>query len=97
MNAPANDSGEPCTRTGALDAGWRFAAEHPGDALVLRHTGAEGQRWQLAVVDQQLGVAVREFKRERTTLVRGAIAVWFGGRVQRFDLGELAGSRTGTD
>lgn len=99
MTRAANDTGEHCTRTAALDAGWRYAAKHPGETLVLRHTGCEGQRWQLAGHDLSLGLAVREYKRERETLVRGAVALWSDGLVKRFDVGELAGapSRTGTD
>lgn len=99
MTRPANDTGEPCTRTAALDAGWLYAGQHPGETLVLRHTGCDGQRWQLAGHDLALGLAVRQYKRERETLVRGAVALWSGGLIKRFELGELAGqpSRTGTD
>lgn len=97
---PANDTAEPCTRSAALDAGERYAARHPGDALVLRHTGADGQRWQLVSHHPEHGLAVARFKRDRDTLVRGGLAIWNHGIVTRFELGELAEGavrRSGTD
>lgn len=77
-------SPEPCTRAGAVDAGWRFAYQHPGEVLVLQHSGAEGNRWQLRVHSFEHGVAVAAFKHLRAVVVQGAVALWHGGRVSRY-------------
>lgn len=81
---------EPCTRLGALDAGWRHAVVHPSDVLVLQHTGADVGQWQLVAAHLEHGVAVGRFKAQRSTLVRGALALWHDGRVTRYDTGPLA-------
>lgn len=81
---------EPCTRLGALDAGWRYAIAHPSDVLVLQHTGADVGRWQLKAAHLGHGVAVGGFKALRHTLVRGALALWHDGRVTRYETGPLA-------
>lgn len=90
-----NDKGEPCTRQGALDAGWRLAGANPGDALVLQHSGAEGNRWLLRAASLEYGFAVAAFKERRADVVRGAVALWHNGRVHRFEAG-AALHRTGT-
>lgn len=84
MNVRLAGSPEDCTRLAAVDAGWRFAAEHPGEALVLQHSGADGNRWQLRVHSLEHGVAVAAFKHLRDGVVHGAVALWFNGRVSRY-------------
>jgi hypothetical protein len=91
-----NDRGEPCTRQGALDAGWRFAGTNPGDALVLQHSGADGNRWLLRAASLELGLAVATFKERRDEVVHGAVALWHNGRVSRFEAGSDL-HRTGTE
>ncbi len=88
------DQGEPCTRLAAVEAGWRFAVQHPGEVLVLQHTGALGNRWQCPSASVEHGRAVAEFKRRRETVVHGAVALWTNGRVSRYESGTL--TRTGT-
>jgi hypothetical protein len=85
---------EPCTRLAAVEGGWRFAAQHPGEVLVLQHSGCEGNRWQCRGASLEHGRAVAEFKRLRETVVHGALALWHAGRVSRYEMGEL--TRTGT-
>ena len=82
-------SPEPCTRLGATDAGWRLAAQHPGEVLVLQHSGAEGNRWQLRGHAVEHGAAVAAFKRARAVVVHGAVAVWAAGRVSRFETADF--------
>lgn len=81
-------SPEPCTRTGAIDAGWRAAVSFVGEAIVLQHSGAEGNRWQVRAHSLELGIAVAAFKVHRDEVVRGAIALWHRGRLNRFETGE---------
>lgn len=77
---------EPPTREGAIDAGWRFAQLHPGDVLVLRHSGLLAGRWRLSSVHDRTGYAVEAFKRVRAVIKHGALAVWHAGTVPRFEL-----------
>jgi len=94
VNARLTGSPEPCTRLGAVDAGWRFAVANPGEVLVLQHSGAEGNRWQLRAHSLEVGVAVVAFKAHRQNVVHGAVALWHAGHVTRFDT--AADLRTGT-
>jgi hypothetical protein len=81
-------SPEPCTRQGAIDAGWRLAgAQCSGEAMVLQHSGADGNRWQLRAHSFELGRAVEAYKQHREHVVRGAIALWHRGRLNRFEAG----------
>jgi hypothetical protein len=80
-----DDRAEPCTRAGAVDAGWRFAGQHAGEAMVLQHSGVAGQRWQLRASSLEFGFAVAEYKRYREYVVNGAVALWHNGRINRFD------------
>lgn len=84
MSQRLSGSPEDCTRLAAVDAGWRFAVQHPGEALVLQHSGADGNRWQLRVHSLEHGVAVAAFKHLRGVVVHGAVALWHGGRVSRY-------------
>ncbi len=81
----ATGSPESCTRLAAVEAGWRFAATAPGEVLVLQHSGAEGNRWQLRARSLEQGVAVAAFKDHRRHVVAGAIALWSRGRVSRYE------------
>lgn len=88
MTARLTGSPEPCTRQGAIDAGWRLAGErYSGEALVLQHSGADGNRWQVRAHTFELGRAVEAYKQHRTQVVHGAIALWHRGRLNRFDTG----------
>lgn len=78
-------SPEPCTRLGAVDAGWRLAERQRGLVLVLQHSGAEGNRWQLRAACVELGAAVAAFKGRRAQVVHGAVALWHAGRVSRYE------------
>ena len=82
-------SPEACTRLAAVDAGWRLAVEHPGEVLVLQHSGAEGNRWQLREHAVEHGEAVAAFKRWRAQVVHGAVALWAAGRVSRFETADF--------
>lgn len=84
MTERLTGSPEPCTRLGAVDAGWRHAYHHPGEVLVLQHSGAEGNRWQLQAHALDHGAAVAAFKLCRVPIVRGAVALWHSGRVSRY-------------
>lgn len=77
-------NGEACTRASAAAAGWRLACEHPGEVLVLVHPGP-GCRWQLRAHEAGHGDGVRAFKRARSTIVRGAVALWHAGHVTRYE------------
>lgn len=90
-----DDRAEPCSRSGAIDAGWRLAVQHAGEALVLQHSGVDGQRWQLRASSLEFGLAVAEYKRRREQVVNGAVALWHNGRINRFDTAAELG-RTGT-
>lgn len=93
---PANDRGEPCTRLAAVEAGWRFAGKCPGEVLVLQHSGAEGNRWQLRASDIEHGIAIGAFKQYRKHVVHGAIALWSRGQVIRYEIaGDLHQTGTG--
>lgn len=86
MTPRLTGSPEPCTRMGAIDAGWRVAGSYVGEAIVLQHSGAEGNRWQVRAHSLELGVAVAAFKQHRAHVVHGAIALWHRGRLNRYDL-----------
>src|SRR5262245_38712328 len=86
VTARLTGSPEACTRLGATEAGWRLAALNPDSpVLVLQHSGAEGNRWQLRAACLEHGTAVAAFKQARAVVVHGAVAVWNGGRVSRFE------------
>lgn len=85
MTERLTGSPEPCSRLGAVDAGWRLAERHRGQVLVLQHSGAEGNRWQLRAACVELGAAVATFKARRREVVRGAVALWHAGRVIRYE------------
>lgn len=85
VTARLTGSPEPCTRLGAVDAGWRFATQHPGETLVLQHSGAEGNRWQLREHSLEHGLAVAAYKAHRQQVVHGAVALWCAGRVSRYE------------
>lgn len=88
MNERLTGSPEPCTRQGAIDAGWRIAAEQcAGEAIVLQHSGADGNRWQLRAHSYEVGPVVAAYKRHRDSVVQGAIALWHRGRLNRFETG----------
>lgn len=88
MTPRLTGSPEPCTRQGAIDAGWRLAAEQcSGEAIVLQHSGADGNRWQLRASSFELGRAVDAYKQHRPSVVHGAIALWHRGRLNRFEAG----------
>lgn len=95
MTPRVTGSPEACTRLAAVEAGWRFAGQCPGEVLVLQHSGAEGNRWQLRTSDLEHGVAVAAFKHFRQHVVAGAVALWANGRVQRYETADDL-RRTGT-
>ncbi len=70
----------------AKDAGWRFAAVHPGEALVLQHSGLLNGCWRCESHHDRIGFAVEAFKLRRAVTKHGALALWNGGNVGRFEL-----------
>lgn len=99
MNARLTGSPEPCTRAAAREAGWRFQLQCCGETLVLQHSGADGNRWQLRAHSLEHGLAVQAYKERRPHVVHGAIALWNNGHVTRFDTGSdfVQGSPSSAD
>lgn len=79
---------EPCTRAGAVDAGWRYTDDHSGESIVLQHLGGEGNAWFRVASNLEHGRAVEAFKSARVRLQSGAIALWCNGRVSRYETAE---------
>lgn len=83
----AKDRREPATRDGAVRAGFRFSTMvNAGCSLLLRHSGLEQGRWLLVSSHDRIGFAVKALKECRGLATFGALAIWTGGRVDRFEL-----------
>jgi hypothetical protein len=77
---------EPCTRAGAVEAGWRYAEDFGGETLVLQHLGGAGNAWFRVASNVEHGRAVEAFTVARARLAgAGALALWSNGRVSRYE------------